>query len=92
MKGPVDSIALDGENIRITLKPPVPRDGRALAAAACVRVLERYPAVQRAIAVWGQAEFEVTRTQLERMLRPDGIAAIADRAKWQSVINQLVLQ
>jgi hypothetical protein len=91
MKGPVDCISLDGTEIRVALKPPLPPDGKALAAGAAVRILERYPAIHRVIAVWGQAQFEVSREHVDRMLRPDGFAALSDRARWQDVVNRLVL-
>jgi hypothetical protein len=91
MKSPVESISLDGMEMRLVLRSPIPADGKALAAAAAVRILERYPVIQTVVSVWGHAQFEVTREEVERLLRPDGLAALADRARWQDLINKLTL-
>jgi|GEM_PF-3627538 len=88
----VESIALDGTRITLTLRAPVHSDWQALMAAASIRVLESYPVVEQVVLKWGEDEFSTSRTHVEQLLRPDGFAAIANRARWQEIVNRLVLE
>jgi len=87
----VESISFDGTEITLNLRPPNNSDWHALAAAASIRVLESYPVIQRVVLKWGSGVFSTSRTRVEHLLRPDGFAAIANRARWQDVVNRLVL-
>jgi hypothetical protein len=88
----VESIALDGTEITLTLRPPIHPDWQALAAAASIRALESYPIIENIVFKWGESRFGTSRTHVEQLLRPDGFAAIADRARWQEIVNRLVLE
>jgi len=87
----VESINFDGTEITLTLRPPNNSDWQALAAAASIRILESYPVAQRVVLRWGSGVFRTSRGQVEKLLHPDGFAAIANRARWQDVVNRLVL-
>lgn len=87
----VESISFDGTEITLTLRPPNNSDWQALAASACIRILESYPVVQRVVLKWGTGIFRTSRAHVEQLLHPDGFAAIANRARWQEVVNRLVL-
>jgi hypothetical protein len=88
----VESIALDGTEVTLTLRPPIHPDWQALVAAASVRVLEFYPVFNNIVFKWGESRFSTSRAHVEQMLRPDGFAAIADRGRWQEIVNRLVLE
>jgi len=87
----VESIRFKGTEITLTLRPPNHSDWHALAAAAAVRILESYPVVQRVVLNWGTGVFRTSRAHVEQLLHPDGFAAIANRARWQDIVNRLVL-
>ena len=87
----VESISFNGTEITLTLRPPNNSDWQALAAAASIRLLESYPVIQRVVLKWGSDVFRTSRTQVEQLLHPDGFAAIANRARWQEIVNRLVL-
>jgi hypothetical protein len=87
----VESISFDGTEITLTLRPPNNSDWQALAAAASIRVLESYPVIQRVVLKWGSGIFRTSRSHVEQLLHPDGFAAIANRARWQEIVNRLVL-
>jgi hypothetical protein len=87
----LESIRFDGTEITLTLRPPNNSDWQALAAAASVRLLESYPVIQRVVLKWGTGVFRTSRAHVEQLLHPDGIAVISNRAKWQDIVNRLVL-
>ena len=87
----VESISFDGTEITLMLRPPNNSDWLALAAAASVRLLESYPVIQRVVLKWGSGVFRTSRAQVEELLQPDSFAVIADRARWQDIVNRLVL-
>ena len=87
----VESISFDGTEVTLTLRPPTNSDWQALAAAASIRLLESYPVIQRVVLKWGPGNFRTSRAQVEQLLHPDGFAAIANRARWQEIVNRLVL-
>ncbi len=87
----VESISFDGTEITLTLRPPNNSDWRALAAAASIRLLESYPVIDRVGLKWGSGIFRTSRAHVEKLLHPDGFAVIANRARWQDIVNRLVL-
>ena len=87
----VESIRFDGTEITLMLRPPNNSDWQALAAAASVRLLESYPVIQHVVLKWGSGVFQTSRAQVEQLLLPDSFAAISDRARWQDIVNRLVL-
>jgi len=87
----VESISFEGTQITLTLRPPNNSDWQALAAAASIRILESYPAIQKVVLKWGSGVFRTSRSHVEQLLHPDGFAVIANRARWQEVVNRLVL-
>lgn len=87
----VESISLDGTEITLTLRPPNNSDWHALAAASSIRLLESYPVIERVVLKWGSGIFRTSRARVEQLLHPDGFAAIANRARWQDIVNHLVL-
>jgi len=87
----LESVRFNGTEITLTLRPPNNSDWQALAAAASVRLLETYPVIQRVVLKWGTGVFRTSRAHVEQLLHPDNIAAISNRAKWQDIVNRLVL-
>jgi hypothetical protein len=87
----VESISFDGTEVTLTLRPPNNSDWQALAAAASIRVLETYPVIQRVVLKWGSGTFRTSRSHVEQLLHPNGFAVIANRARWQEIVNRLVL-
>jgi len=87
----VESIRFDGTEITLTLRPPNNSDWQALAAAAAIRVLEYYPVIEKVVLRWGTGIFRTSRAHVEQILHPDGFAVIANRARWQDIVNRLVL-
>ena len=87
----VESVRIDGTEITLTLRPPNNSDWQALTAAAAIRLLESYPVIQRVVFKWGNGVFRTSRAHVEQLLHPDGFAAIANRARWQDIVNRLVL-
>jgi|KBSMisStaDraftv2_1062788.scaffolds.fasta_scaffold48187_1 hypothetical protein len=87
----LESISFDGTEITLTLRPPNNSDWQALAAAASIRLLESFPVIQHVVLKWGSGVFRTSRTHVEQLLHPDGFAAIANRARWQDIVNRLML-
>ena len=87
----VEFISFDGTEITLTLRPPNNSDWQALAAAASIRLLESYPVIQHVVLKWGSGIFRTSRAHVEQLLHPDSFAAIANRARWQEIVNRMVL-
>ena len=92
MSNLVESIKLNGARMTLTLSSPLHSEWKAMAAAAAVRILEHYPVIDNVVLNWGGEVFGTSRKRVEQMLRPDGFSAVSNRARWQEVINRLVLE
>ena len=91
MKNFVEAIELVGNQVTLSIRPPMHPEWKALAAAASVRVLESYPVIERVVLKWESGSFATSRAHVEQLLRPDGFAAVANRSRWQEIVNRLVL-
>jgi hypothetical protein len=90
MKAWVDAISLAGSTLRVTAPEPLPADRGTLAVASAIRVFERFPALDGLVLAGGDGEVSVTRATIERLLSPDGFAALQDRSRWPQVLARAV--
>ena len=90
MKGWVDGVSLAGSTLRVTAPEPLPADRDTLTVASAIRVFERFPALDGLVLVSGGGEVSLARADVERLLAPDGFAALRDRGRWPRVLARAV--
>jgi hypothetical protein len=86
VKALVDGVNLVGSTLRVAATEPLPAEQRVLAVASAIRVFERFSALDGLILTAGSAAVSVTRADVERLLAPDGFAALRDRSRWPQVM------
>jgi hypothetical protein len=86
VKAWVDAVALTGARLRVDAPAPLPAARETLAVASAIRVFERFPALDGLVLAGGAGEVSVTRADVERLLAPDGFAALRDRGRWPQVL------
>ena len=86
MKTRASSVALDGTTLRIGMAPALPSDPSVLAVAAALRLLARYPVIDRVLLGDHATEVGFTREQIERLLHPDGFAALDIPGAWSEIL------
>jgi hypothetical protein len=86
----IDSISLAGSTLQVTAPEPLPADRITLAVASAIRVFERFPALDRLILAGSDGEVPMTRANIERLLAPEGFAALQDRGRWPQVLARAV--
>jgi hypothetical protein len=86
VKAWVEAISLGGSTLRVTARDPFPAEGDTLAVASAIRVFERFQALDTLVLAGRDAEVRVTRADVERLLEPDGFAALRDRTRWPQVL------
>ena len=72
MKTSASAVTLDGTTLRIRMAPALPSDASLLAAAVALRLLARYPVVDRVVLGDHATEMGFTRDEIERLLHPEG--------------------
>jgi hypothetical protein len=80
------SVALDGTTLRIRMEPALPSDPSVLAVAVALRLLARYPVVDRVVLGDHPTEVGFTREQIERLLQPEGFAALDISGGWSDIL------
>jgi hypothetical protein len=86
VKAWVEAVSLGGSTLRVTAPDPVPAERDTLAVASAIRVFERFQALDTLVLAGGDAEVRVTRADVERLLAPEGFAALRDRGRWPQVL------
>jgi hypothetical protein len=81
VKAWVEAVSLGGSTLRVTAPDPVPAERDTLAVASAIRVFERFQALDTLVLAGG-----VTRADVERLLAPEGFAALRDRGRWPQVL------
>lgn len=90
MKTWVDAVSLAGLTLRVTAREPLPAERDTLAVASAIRVFERFPALDWLVLVSGGGDVPLTRACVERLLAPDGFAALRNRGLWPQVLARAV--
>lgn len=87
MKQLVEAVTLEGQIVRVSARAPLPVAAKTLVIAAAIRVLDRYPALDRLVLSVGGAEITVTRQEVARLLGPDGFSRLKDRDTAREVLE-----
>ena len=90
MKAWVDAVSLAGSTLRVTAPGPLPAERDTLAVATAIRVFERFQALDDLVLAGGDGEMTVTRGEVERLLAPEGFAALRERSRWPQVLARAV--
>lgn len=90
MKAWIDAVSLAGSTLRVSAAGPLPADRDTLAVASALRVFERFPALDGLVLVSGGDEVSLARADVERLLAPDGFAALQDRGRWPQLLARAV--
>jgi hypothetical protein len=90
MRQLIEAVTLEGPQVRVSARHPLPVAPRVLAIAAAIRVLERYPALDRLTLAVGEAQVEVSRADVDRLLGPDGLAQLKDRDGAREVLERAI--
>jgi hypothetical protein len=90
MRQRIEAVALEGQDVRVTARDPLPVQPRALAIAAAIRVFDRFPALDRLTLAVGDARVTVSRQDVERLLGPDGFARLKDRDGAREVLERAI--
>jgi hypothetical protein len=90
MRQLIETVTLEGQQVRVSARHPLPVAPRALAIAAAIRVLERYPALDRLTLAVGEEQIDVSRADVDRLLGPDGMAQLKDRDGAREVLERAV--
>lgn len=86
------SVALHGTTLRIRMAPALPADPSVLAVALALRLLARYPVVDRVVLGDHATEVGFTREQIERLLHPEGFAALDIPGGWSDTLARAMLR
>lgn len=90
MKAWVDAISLAGSTLRVTAPGPLPAERDTLAVATAIRVFERFQALDDLVLAGADGEVTVTRGTVERLLAPEGFAALREPSRWPDVLARAV--
>jgi len=83
---PIETVALEGQTVRVAARLPLPVEPRILAMAAAIRLFERYPVFDRLTLTVGSTETRVSRETISRVLGPGGFRALKDPARYRQVL------
>jgi hypothetical protein len=83
-------VSLAGSTLRVTAPAPLPAERDALAVASAIRVFERFPALDGLVLASDGGEVFLGRTDVERLLAPEGFVALRDRGRWPQVLARAV--
>lgn len=90
MKEQIEAVALKGRHLQVTGRDPLPVEPKALALAAAVRVLERYPVLDRLTLTVGGVEIGVSREEVERLLGSDVFARLREPGRWRQIVADAI--
>jgi hypothetical protein len=86
----IDAVALEGLNIRVTGRDPLPVEPRAFAVAAAIRVFDRYPVLDRLTLMAGSREITLSRQDIDRLLGPEGFTRLEHRDGVREVLERAI--
>ncbi len=89
MRGLIESLALEGSALTVTLALTLPVDGRTLTAATAIRVFDRYPVIDRVIIVTGADKVSLFREQVEHLLRSETLAGLDGKQRWRHAVARV---
>ncbi len=89
MKGLIESLALEGTALTVTLAPTLPVDARTLTAATAIRVFERYPVIDRVIIVTGATKIGLSREKVDHLLRSENLAKLDGTQRWRHAVARV---
>lgn len=90
MRQLIEAVTLEGQNVRVSARDPLPVDPKTLAIAAAIRVFERYPALVRLTLSVGNDQLTVSREEVDRLLGPDGFGRLKDRETAREVMERAI--
>jgi hypothetical protein len=90
MKAWVDAVSLAGSTLRVSAPGPLPAGRDTLAVATAIRVFERFQALGDLVLAGEDGEVTVTRGDVERLLAPEGFAALRERSRWPQMLARAV--
>jgi hypothetical protein len=90
MRQLIETVTLEGQQVRVGARHPLPVGARALAMAAAIRVLERYPVLDRLTLAVGEEQVDVSRAEVDWLLGPDGMAQLKDRDGAREVLERVI--
>jgi hypothetical protein len=90
MKELIESVAIEGAGLTVTLSSTLPVDVRALAVATAIRALDRYPVLDRVIVRSGTTEIALPRAEVERLVQPDSVAVARESDRWRQMLARAV--
>jgi hypothetical protein len=86
----IDGLSLVGSTVRVSVPSPLPADRDTLAVASALRLFERFAALDELVLVAEGGEVSLARADVERLLAPEGLAALQDRGRWPQVLARAV--
>lgn len=87
MRDRIEAVTLDGPTVHVTARDPLPVEPRTLALAAAMRVFDRYRALTRLMLTVGEVRVSASRDEIERLLGPEGFAALKDQDRWRALLK-----
>jgi hypothetical protein len=88
----IEAVTLEGQNVRVSARDPLPVDPKALAIAAAIRVFDRYSALVRLTLSVGNESLIVSREEVDRLVGPDGFGRLKDREASREVLERAIRQ
>jgi hypothetical protein len=85
-----EHVTLEGGTLCVTVEAPLPADPATLAVAAAIRVFHRFPAFDALRLTTPLGEERLGRADVERLLAPEGFAALQERGRWPQVLARAV--
>jgi len=88
-RGLIESLALEGTALTLTLAPTLPVNARTVAAATAIRVFDRYPVIDRVIIVTGADKVSLSRGEVEHLLRSESLAGLDGKQRWRHAVARV---
>ncbi len=89
MRGLIESLALEGTALTVTLALTLPVDGRTLTAATAIRVFDRYPVIDCVTIVTGANVVSLSREQFEHLLPSENPATLDGQQRWRHAVARV---
>lgn len=90
MKELIESIAIEGTALTVTLSSTLPVDVPTLAVATAIRTLHRYPVLERVTVRSGPTEIGLSRGEVEQLVQPDAVIVPREPDRWRQVLARAV--
>ena len=88
-RGLIESLALEGTALTLTLAPTLPVEASTLAAATAIRVFDRYTVIDRVIIVTGADKVSLSRGEVEHLLRSENLAGLDGKQRWRHAVARV---